>query len=470
MDRAASGDTGVVAGAQAPERIEIFEERSSLPDRSGAPPWLYPWAVLFLLGLPEVFQLTTSAWEQLQQQIAQDRELIGTALEFRVAFLMYPFNFVEVIPALALLLGLVTVLFPRLRAAYLEKRFRLAPLAEGRLPAFDQIRTYLGEHAPQLEVRGNPLRMNQLAFVYPARYRQARIAVFGGLVGLWHRDREAAQAVLLHEVVHARRGDVLIVGAGSLLERMLRMTILFHGVVFLLPLLLMTIVQRVDFHISSVALGMPAGMIWAQHGRQVANIFLQGYGLVSLGVLFFLFAVWAPAIGAIWSVELNADRLVVAKQRSAAGISRALGSMAGKTGWWRWLLFRLSHPPLRLRQWMVRQPGRLGLALLLSVFPLAYLARLLALHAWASTHHFIMGTSTTESLESALQNTLYFLGAITPTAAAVTVLLLLWPFAWTYWERLMGWTRRPQRSGETPVYLTLALAMGMLAALGLLLR
>lgn len=469
MDASSGSEIRLAPDAALAGEVVVSAERAVPYDRVGAPPWLYLWAVLFLVSLPHVFRMAAYAWEVLGQQMAADAALAQAAPEFRLSLLTYPLNFIDVIPALALLLGLGTVLLPGLRRAYLEKRFRLEPLAAS-LPALEQIAAFVGYHAPQLELRGNPLRMNQLAFVYPAGYRQTRLAVFGGLITLWHRDREAAEAVLLHEIAHARRGDALIVGAGSLLERILKLAVVFYLAFFLLPFLLMTVVQRVSFHLESSALGMPAGIIWAQHGRQLVHLFAAGPGLVTLASLLYLLAGWALVLAAIWTVELNADRLVVAQQQSAAGVSRALAAMVGRVGWWRWLLFRLAHPPLRLRQWMAGQSGRLGLAVLLSLFPLAYAVRLLGLHAWASANYLTAQFPASQIIGTLGPNTKMFLASVAPAWAAMALLLLVWPFVWLHWERLAGRARSAPQAADLPVYLIVGVTIGAGALVGFWLR
>jgi len=52
----------------------------------------------------------------------------------------------------------------------------------------------------------------EMARIYPVGWRTARIAVFRPLPELWRRDRETAQAILLHEVAHRRHGHQFVVG------------------------------------------------------------------------------------------------------------------------------------------------------------------------------------------------------------------------------------------------------------------
>lgn len=185
----------------------------------GAPPWFWLWAAMFALYLP----LTAAGWAQA---IGQVGELVGTAERMgaagssasRWAFLvMLPGVLVEHIPSMALALGLLTIVFPRLRAAYLERRWRLKD-ASGETGTLAEIEGFLRARAPGLRLKANLAVPGALLFVYPAGYRQSNVAVFGGFAVLWKSDRAAAEAVLIHEAMHRRRGDALIMGPASFFE------------------------------------------------------------------------------------------------------------------------------------------------------------------------------------------------------------------------------------------------------------
>ena len=107
--------------------------------------------------------------------------------------------------------GAVAALVPHLRGRWVEWRFKLA--SDDR-PIMTDMQRFVSSYDPSISLRVT-IRSDQMARIYPVGWRSARIAVFRPLPALWRRDREAAQAVLLHEVAHRRQADQLIVGLGS---------------------------------------------------------------------------------------------------------------------------------------------------------------------------------------------------------------------------------------------------------------
>ena len=93
---------------------------------------------------------------------------------------------------------------------------------------------FVGQHDPSIRLRATT-RDDQMARIYPVSWRTARIAVFRPLPELWRRDREAAQAILLHEVAHRRHGDQLVVGLASPLVWLMRIWVPAFVVLALAP-------------------------------------------------------------------------------------------------------------------------------------------------------------------------------------------------------------------------------------------
>jgi hypothetical protein len=134
------------------------------------PPWLWVWLITF------VFFYMPGELKYMPSRI---RQLLGVG---QFAQRDVPFTGIVQLPVLlitgAVLVGLLTVSLPWARAAYLEKRFRLAALPQ-MSPALKDIAGFVHEHAPEIEVKGNLLRTDHLAFVYPLGYRKRAMAMQG---------------------------------------------------------------------------------------------------------------------------------------------------------------------------------------------------------------------------------------------------------------------------------------------------
>jgi Zn-dependent protease with chaperone function len=129
-------------------------------------------------------------------------------------------------------------LIPQLRRHYIERKIHFVPPALS-MPLGKQlieIEDFVKSHAPDLKVQVNLNRPGRL-WIYLNGYRTATLAIFYGFVMLWKTDREAAEAVLLHEIAHYRRGDALFIGPASFLEIALKLDLIFYVVFIALPML-----------------------------------------------------------------------------------------------------------------------------------------------------------------------------------------------------------------------------------------
>lgn len=185
--------------------------------RAAAPPWIWFWVVMYLVfGLPTVGQL----WEDARQSAGMLPEMYGPG---PLSVAMYPIALLDLLPALVIAAGLITVLFPSLRRRWVERRYGLTPPPSS--PVWDDIAVFVHEYAPHLRIKANLLRSDCLAFVYPSGYRGSTVAILAPLLKLWRADRSAAEAVLLHEIAHHRRGDDHILGVGSVFELAIKATL-----------------------------------------------------------------------------------------------------------------------------------------------------------------------------------------------------------------------------------------------------
>jgi len=428
-------------------------ESNVFPASPGVPPWMWYWCVMFTLNLLALFGTWYASYEVLSayiQSVERNRAIDPQAE--RLAFLLYPGFFTENLPGIALFLGLFTILFPRLRAVYIEGRNRLVspppikPLAE--------IEEFVRLHAPGLEVKVNLKRPGRI-WVYPNGYRRATVAVFSGFVLLWKSDREAAEAVLLHEIAHYRRGDALFMGPGSFLENTVKLTLLFYVLFVALPYILIDIDQKIQLVASlqriaeigkSAGLETPPAPSYIPH--LVTSVFLSFWGLLTTTAAFLVrtAASFILPVACMWAAELNADYFVANHLHYKEALLRELSKKNSNIGWWRWILFRLSHPPESLRRVFQRRNDSYAFSLMLLIFPLAMFVRIAILHVMTLFAYLGIGTSSAiagQTTDFTWQSYLQSLVDITRLAITsnpfdwllMAGLLLVWPVAVRPWER-----------------------------------
>nr|AAU83587.1 conserved hypothetical protein [uncultured archaeon GZfos31B6] len=410
-------------------------------DSSGGsvPPWLWFWVVLYVISLPDQIRLYEPAIVDLF---------------FHKDWLVLA-NVPELLPFLALFIGILLIPFPWLRAFYLERRFQLAE-PDRNSSALTEMETFLQQHAPGIHIKTNMLRTDQLAFVYPLGYRKTGIALFGSLFRLWRSDRQTAEAILLHEVAHCRHGDALVIGVGSFFEAVVRNFIVLYLLFCFLPLSWSFASQSID--------ALQSGIPFAHKLQQIFTIILPGSFLQSLGLLGGLASVFVLPIIAIWSAEFNADRFVINQQKSSFDLLQALNKISLPLSIFSWIIFRLTHPPIKIRKWAAEP--RLGKFLLvLLLFPVAYFAKLLALIIRALSEYLSIYSDFAEIFVQLTDNIKTYFAAIAPIWCAMAGFFLLWPFMSMYWEQYFGGSRGTQSFGTYAPYLLSALIVGLLALL-----
>jgi hypothetical protein len=327
--------------------------------------------------------------------------------------------------------GVIATVFPQLRGRLVERRLGLAPGEADDDAVLAEMQLFAGQYDPSIRLRATA-RDDQMARIYPVSWRAARIAVFRPLPGLWRRDREAAQAVLLREMAHRRHGDQLVAGLASPLVWLMRR----WGPVFLVLALAPVVVYA--------ALG--GGLLTQAVAGQGALQLLQPVGLLILPVT------------ALWLAELDADR-VAARVLGAGPVRRALEATRG-TG----LPGLLSQPPRRLRDAAYSPAGTFAL---LAVWPAALVAQLLVIVAGAAIAYLLISQSLPDTGRDLLAGTHEFLLGNQILIIAAVILLLLWPLLARSWDRL--WSGWPGPDGRQPwrPYLAAAVIPAALLAVSL---
>jgi hypothetical protein len=269
----------------------------------------------------------------------------------------------------------------------------------------------------------------QMAGIYPAGWRTARIAVFPALLPLWHRDRPAAQAILLHEVAVRRHGDQFVVGLGSPLVRLIRIWVPVFVLLALAPLMVY------------VALGN--GLLAQAVSGRGAQLLLQPAAWLILPVT------------ALWLAELNADQVTSrilgrGPLRDAFEAARETrGSLAARS------LGLLSRPPRRLRL-RYAAPRPAGTFALLAAWPAALIVQLLVVIAGAMIAYLLISQSLKDIGTNLLAGTHEFLLSDRILIIAAIALLLSWPVLARPWERLWSPSPDPARQQAWRPYLAAA--------------
>jgi Peptidase family M48 len=395
------------------------------------PPWLWVWLAGYLLAaMPQEISLLHSTIVTYFVHGGVLSEVVGNgSVMVERLSLIFDLLIYAVIVA-----GAVAAMFPHLRGRWVEWRFKLA--SDDR-PIMTEMQRFVSSHDPSISLRVT-IRSDQMARIYPVGWRSARIAVFRPLPALWRRDREAAQAVLLHEVAHRRQGDQLIVGLGSPFVMLMRVWVPAYLLLVLIP----------------------------------ATVYLAGGGS-TLGpvivVSSIMLAVLIPAevllpVTALWLAELVADQMA-AQAIGSDAVRQALRATAGSSAS---LVARavalLSHPPrrLRLRLAVARPAGTAGLV---AVWPVALVLWFLVLPVALTVPTLLLIGFPVGLMETGFRLATHMLLADSrPIVIATAILLLAWPVLAYPWERL--WSSAPRLSRRRqpwwPYLAAASLPIGML--------
>jgi len=400
------------------------------------PPWLWVWLAGDLLAsMPKQISEMHSDFVTYFSHVSFSTQVTGQGFvpveRFSVAFgaLVYA----------VMVAGVVAVMFPHLRGRWVERRFKLATDTRDVITEMQQ---FVDAHDSSIQLRVS-IRADQMARIYPVGWRSARIAVFRPLTVLWHRDREAAQAVLLHEVAHRRQGDQLIVGLGSPFVWLIRIWA---------PAYLLLVV-------------IPTMVYLAAGGGPMTSLVGLGSAVDALTVP----AEIIVPITALWLAELSADQMA-AQAIGSDALRRALRATAGsRVSLVARVTALLSHPPrwMRLRRGAARPTGSVALlaawptALVtcLVIFPVAVAAVALPLlYSFLSPllDSFPPGFARSEMDSTFRLGVHATLVDSRPVVIATAVVLLAWPFLAVLWERL--WSSGPRPGQLQPWWPCLAAA------------
>ena len=389
------------------------------------PPWLWLW----LIGDLAVLIPAEVSNERHQIALYTGHGEIAPQVTAGTPYtLLLLFTILSGLTCLIFAAGVIATLFPQLRGRRVERHFELTED-----PGIAEMQDFVAQYDPAIRLR-TTARDDQMARIYPVSWRTARIAVFRPLPELWRRDREAGQAILLHEVAHRRHGDQLVVGLASPLVWLMRIWVPAFVVLTLAPVVVYA------------ALG--GGLLTQAVAGQGALQLLQPVALLILPVT------------ALWLAELDAD-LVTARILGTEPVRRALEATRGTR-----LLGLLSRPPRRLRLRYAASRPTAAFALL-AAWPAALVAQLLVIIAGAAVAYLLISQSLPDTGRDLLAGTHQFLLSNQILIIAVIILILLWPLLARPWDRLWsGWLSPDGRQPWRP-YLAAAIVPVALLALSL---
>ena len=395
------------------------------------PPWLWLW----LIGDLAVLIPTEVSNERHQIALYTGHgEIVPQVTAGTPYTLLLLFTILSGLTYAIFAMGVIATAFPQLRGRRVERR--LGPTPDDAVDdraVLAEMQLFVGRYDSSIRLRAT-MRDDQMARIYPVSWRMARIAVFRPLPGLWRRDREAAQAILLHEVAHRRHGDQLVVGLASPLVWVMRIWVPAFVVLTLAPVVVYA------------ALG--GGLLTQAVTGQGALQLLQPVGLLILPVT------------ALWLAELDAD-LVTARILGTEPVRRGLEATGGTR-----LLGLLSRPPRRLRlRYAASRPT--ATFALLAAWPAALVAQLLMIIAGAAVAYLLISQSLPDTGRDLLAGTHQFLLSNQILIIAAIILILLWPLLARPWDRLWsGWLGPDGRQPWRP-YLAAAVVPVALLALSL---
>ena len=403
--------------------VNTAQSRSTAAART-TPPWLWAWLGGYLLAsMPLEISLLHFLTVTYFGQGGTLSEVSGSGIVTVERLSLISSLLIYVV----ILSGAVAALFPHLRGRWVEWRFKLA---RDDRPVMAEMQQFVSSHDPSISLRIT-IRSDQMARLYPVGWRSARIAVFRPLPALWRRDREAAEAILLHEVAHRRQGDQLIAGLGSPFVMLMRLWVPAYLLLVLIP-----------------------ALVYLAASGGIAAQFIAVSSITQVGVI--PGQVFLP-VTALWLAELGADQLA-AQAIGSDAVRHALQATEGsRASLVARALALLSHPPRRLRlRLATARPG--ATAALVAVWPAALVVWLLVLPlAIEVLALFLLGFPVGQvgPLLRAATPTVLAYGR--PLAIATAVLLLAWPVLAYPWERL--WSAAPRPSHRLPWWPYLAAAI-----------
>lgn len=396
---------------------------STVPEggRLPLPPYLWIWLIIFIVTFP--FNL--NFLQILLSDIFSPVPLPGEEV-LPFGFLLRLANCVELFPLLLIIIGVLSLAVPSIRQSYLQRKYGLTD--EVQIPIILEASTFIRRYLPDISISNNPLRGDQVAFIYPVSFQKAGIGLMGGVGKLWKGDNESARGVLLHEIAHIQNGDTLITGAGSGFRTLFNYWPVLFIVTVAVPVFIVWVMTSY-LAFAEISGLMPSGEVVTYKFEQFLLFFLPSLFFMLLTNLMWVASVIFLPLAALWYSELAADCVAARCQGTPAPLARALRLYSVPVSWWRWFLARMTHPPTRIRLFMLQRVSSplSHMVLLILMFPVAMVVSMLFTVLYYASFDL--------SILWATQTPLSTTASIFPRVAGITAALLvfvglgimLWP-------------------------------------------
>jgi hypothetical protein len=152
--------------------------------RRSMPPWIWFYIIISIFYIPYYSYYISTSLDSIIKESANS-QVLGPIWPILNAWITLG----ELLPLVVIILGILTLLLPRVRAKYISRKYNLPDKVVYDVDSLSEIRAFVGQMAPNLVIKANLLRTDQIAFIYPLGFRKTALAIFGGLIRLWKSDR-----------------------------------------------------------------------------------------------------------------------------------------------------------------------------------------------------------------------------------------------------------------------------------------
>jgi Zn-dependent protease with chaperone function len=411
--------------------------------RRSMPPWIWFYIIISIFYIPYYSYYISTSLDSIIKESANS-QVLGPIWPILNAWITLG----ELLPLVVIILGILTLLLPRVRAKYISRKYNLPDKVVYDVDSLSEIRAFVGQMAPNLVIKANLLRTDQIAFIYPLGFRKTALAIFGGLIRLWKSDRKAAEAILLHEIGHYRQGDSLILGVGSffgyLINNWFKLTLIF----ILIPILLLPIAYA--FAQGSGIYGMVNLIVSVI--ISIPNFFI----IYSTELLSFIIL----PIMAIWSAEINADRYMINQRKAEKDSLKVIDGLSEDRSIFKNLLIDPTHPPKNIRRRLLTSNSSISrLTFSIILFPLGFLVRFILLEIWAIGSYLMDSSLGLQGFDSVVSHSIsnfaiYFGDTMPTTWICLALMIAIWPFIENRWYYFFAGTKETQTIKDIKGYMT----------------
>lgn len=390
------------------------------------PPYLWIWLIIFIATFP----LSINTLLILFSDAFSSAPLPGEDI-LPFGSLLRLSNFAELSPMLVVIIGVLSLTMPSLRQAYIRQKYGLKD--DVQIPVVREISRFVQGHLPDVVLSSNPLRGDQIAFIYPTGFRKTGMALMGGVAKLWNVDNESARGVLFHEIAHIRNGDTLITGAGSGFRALLNLWPVIFIVMIAVPVCVVWFAMSYLTFIELSGITAPGEIVTYEFGQFLFSLLPSLFFMLLTNLLWTASVIILP-LAALWYSELAADNVAARYQGTPAPLIRALQLHSPPRSPWRWLLARTTHPPTRIRVFMLQQLSSppTSMYLLILVFPAAMILSMLFIVLYYASFDLSVLWATQTTSSTAARVLPQVIGITAPLLVFIGLVILLWPSIVTF--------------------------------------